>query len=173
MSETSRKDKGYPRSEVNMRHFMLFLWCGGFGGGGCPETLDATQFVYPIRVSKYIRLNRSLLFNNPEFKGVDIFSDGGPDGCDHSKDTRQPFWLAFSADGVMTDAEVKAADIELNQAPPFDILVPRLKLPQPKDPGWDNIIYVHIVWDSAAYVTDDPMQDGILKTIKHDYDVGV
>ena len=79
MSETGRENLGYPRSNVRSRKFMLERFCGGYGFGGCAEITDATQFVYAIKVPKYLVFNRSLTLNNPDDNGVDIFEDAGAD----------------------------------------------------------------------------------------------
>lgn len=174
MSESGRKDLGYPQSEITHRRFILERWCNSYGAGGCPSVLGVTQFVYYIRVSKYLTFNRSLLLNNPEEKGIAIYSDAGASGgCAHSNNILQPWWLGFSTTGSLTDAQVKAQDIEITDPAPLDIDVAWSKLPQPTDAGWNNKIYVHIVWDSASYIQLAPMYDGILKVVKHNRDLEV
>lgn len=178
MSETTRKDLGYPKSDLkDVSNFRILKFCGGGGGGACGVLLGATQFVYPIRVPKFLTYNRSMLFENPEFIGVEIYSDGGSDGlCDHTLDALQPFWVGFSDTGVLSDLEVKSQGIMFNQLAGFEFEVQGLKLPQPvllgggANPNWSNRIFVHIVWNSTGFVQQVPMRDGIFKVIKHDYD---
>lgn len=177
MSETGRKDLAKPKSEQDTILFDIIQYCGGGGGGGCAETMDATQFVYPIRVPKFLVFNRSLLLENPEFNGVQIYTDAGAVMfCDHSLGTLQDWWLGFSDDGVLTDQEVKDQNIVITGTPPQLIDVSWNKLPQPVllgggvNPDWENRIYVHIVWGSPDFVTDSPMREGILNVVKHDYD---
>lgn len=181
MSESGRKDLAFPRSEITDTPYQILKFCGGAGGGGCYVVLGATQFVYPIRVPKFLTFNRSLLLANKEFIAIDIFTDGGPDGffCSNTPAVRVPWYLGFSDDGVLTDAQVKDQDIVINTAPPHEILVNWNKLPQPVlqgggvNPDWENRIYVHIVWDSPLYVMQFPMYEGILSVIKHDYDIKI
>lgn len=177
MSQTGRKDLAKPKSQQETVLLDIIQYCGGGGGGGCPITMDATQFVYPIRVPKFLVFNRSLLLENPEFIGVNIYTDAGATMfCDHSLGSLVDWWLGFSANGVLTDAEVKAQDIQISGMSPHEIFVNWNKLPQPVlrgggvNPDWENRIYVHIVWDSAGFVTESPMRDGILNVVKHDYD---
>lgn len=172
MSETGRADLAYPKSKVDDRTAFWYSYCGGSGAGSCLNTLGATQYVYPIRVPKFTVFNRSLLLTNN--LAVDIGTNAGFDGiCANSYGTRQPFWLAFSATGVMTDAAVKAVGIMLNQAsyPAYDIFVQAKDLPQPSDADWQGRIYVHIVWDSAGYVNDGgDMHPDMFNLTKHDMD---
>lgn len=181
MSERGRTDSAFPRSEITDTPYQILKFCGGLGGGGCYVVLGATQYVYPIRVSKFLTFNRSLLLANKEFIAIDIFTDGGPDGffCSHTPAVRVPWWLGFSATGVLTDSEVKAQNIQISTAPPHEILVNWNKLPQPTllgggvNPDWESRIYVHIVWDSPLYVMQTEFYEGILSVIKHDYDVKI
>jgi len=181
MSETTRQNLGYPRTELkDVSNFRILKFCGGAGGGACVVLLGATQFVWPVRVPKFLTYNRSLILENPEFIGVDIFTDGGVSGfCDHSAVTRVPWWVGFSDTGVLTDQQVRDQGIQINSAPPHEIEVQGLKLPQPvllgggANPNWSGRIYIHIVWDSPLYVQAVNMYDGILRMIKHDYDIKV
>lgn len=178
MSETSRQDLAKPKSDQSAILFDIIQYCGGGGGGGCATVLGATQYVYPIRVPKFLVFNRSLLLENPEFNGVQIYTDAGPDGffCDHTLGTKQDWWLGFSDDGILTDQEVKDQNILVPSAQPQEIFVNWNKLPQPVlrgggvNPDWENRIYVHIVWEIAEFVTDSPLRDNILTIVKHDYD---
>lgn len=172
MSETRRLDLAYPKSKVDARMAFWFVYCGGSGAGSCLNQLGATQYVYPIRVPKFVVFNRSLLLQNNQ--SVDIGSNAGFDGiCANSYGVRQNFWLAFSATGVMTDAQVKAKGMVFNQTafPAYDILVQAKDLPQPKDVGWAGRIYVHIVWESPSYVnTSGDMHPDMFTLVKHDMD---
>lgn len=172
MSESGRKDLAYPKSKVDARMAFWFLYCGGSGAGSCLFPLGITQYVYPIRVPKFVVFNRSLLLQNNQ--AVDIGSDAGFDGiCANSYGTRQPFWLAFSATGVMTDAEVIAKGKVFNQSafPAYDIFVQAKDLPQPKDPNWQGRIYVHIVWTSPYFVnTSGAFRPDMFTLVKHDMD---
>lgn len=180
MSETGKSDVGYPRSQEETRKFQLLLFCGGAGGGDCVVLLSGTQFVYSIKVPKFLVYNKSLILENPEFTGIDIFTDAGAAGfCDHSAGTRIPWWIGFSDDGVLTDAEVIAQGIQITGAPPHQIEVQGLKLPQPvllgggANPDWENRIYVHIVWGLEGAVAQFTLSELSLKIVKHDYDVKV
>jgi hypothetical protein len=183
MSETARKDHAYPKSQVQTPRFIIFRFCGGSGGGDCPVLLGDTQFVYPIRVPKHLVFNKSLLLNNPEFLGVDIFGNAGAVGfCNPASDSvRKPWWLAFSDDGVLSVGEIMANGIYINQAPPFEIEVDASKLPQPvllgggANPDWEQRIYVHIYWGDPSYVTFSGYlanrDERVLEVVKHNYDI--
>ena len=180
MSGTTKKDVGYPKSEEEAIKYLILRFCGGAGGGGCVTLLGATQFVYPIRVSKLLTYNKSLTLDNLEFTGVDIFTDGGSvPFCDHSPDVRQPFWLGFSDDGILTDGEVKKQDIQITGAPPHQIFIQGNKLPQPVlrgggiNPNWENRIYVHIVWNSSSFVSVFPLSESSLGVVKHNQDLKI
>lgn len=189
MSKTGVIDRGYPRSKddkstnvggiTRVVGFRILSFCGAIGGFTCPSVLGATQYVYAIPVSKFLVYTRSMLFENSTY-GVDIYTDAGADAfCTHNLGTRQPFYLGFSSTGVLTDAEVKAQGNSFNDALPYQIEILGDRLPQPilktgaPDPNWDNKIYVHIVWDSSAYVQQSPMFDNILKLAKHNFDIKI
>lgn len=184
MSESRRTDLAYPKSQTETPAFYILRFCGGSGGGGCVFPLGATEFIIPIRVPKHLVFNRSLLVQNPEFFGVDIYSDGGAVGlCDHSAAVRQDWWLAFSDDGILTEDEVKARGLLITASPPFDIEVDASRLPQPvlsgggANPNWENIIYMHIWWGNPAFVTGSAYllnrDERVLEITKHNYDIKI
>jgi len=185
MSETTRADLAYPKSQVEAPKLYVFQLCGGSGAGGCAYPLGATSFVYPIRVPKNVVYNRSLLLRN-KAGAIDIYTDGGTDGfCAHIAGTHVGWYIAFSDDGVLTDAEIIAQGNYFTAEAPFDIDIDGSKLPQPvlrgggANPAWQNRIYVHIYWGNATYVwADSPfhsggmtMYDGVLEVVKHNYDI--
>lgn len=169
MSQSGRKDLAYPKSKVDAGQAYWYVYCGGSGAGSCLNQLGATQYVYPIRVPKFVVFNRSLLLRNDV---VDVGSDAGSDGfCAHTYGTQQPWWIAFSADGVMTDAEVKAVGMQFQQNAGYDIFVQAKDLPQPNQPDWQNRIYVHIVWQETSYVNrNGDFYPDMLTVVKHDMD---
>lgn len=181
--QTRRIDLAYPKSEVKTANeYFIQLFCGGAGGGDCIPVLGYEQFVYPIRVSRSTVFNRSLILHNPEFTGVDVFSNGGAVGiCPASADERQPWWLAFSVNGVLTAGQILAQGMEFDQEPGFDIEVGWDKLPQPVLPGggvnplWERRIYVHIYWGDAGFVSPSSYLinqiEGVLQVVKHDQDI--
>lgn len=172
--ESGRHDLAYPKSQVDANLFLLFTTCGGSGGGSCPVVLGATQYIYSIRVPKFVVFNRSLTFNNGEYENVDIFTDAGPFlSCTHSLGVRQGFWVSLSVNGTMTDAQIEAQGVYISPSniPPYNIVFDWNRIPQPTDPSWQNKIYVHLHWASTLYVTDNPMHEGILTLTKHDYDI--
>ncbi len=187
MSETRRKDLAYPKSQININDFLIFRFCGGSGGGECPVLLGASEFVYPIRVPKHLVYNRSLLLNNPEFLGVEIFGNAGAVGlCNPASDgNRKSWWLAFSDDGILSESEVKARGIFIDGsvAPPYTIEVDGSKLPQPvlrgggANPDWEQRIYVHIYWGNPSYVTFSAFlanrDERVLEVVKHNYDIKI
>jgi len=182
MSNTGKIDLAYPRSQQFEQGsfadrtigIAILNFFGGTGGPADPYVTGVTQYVYSVKVPKFVVRNKSLTLRNPEFFGVDIFSDAGPDiMCDHSFDTRQPWWLGLSANGVLTDAEVKAQGNMFNQALPYDIEILENKLPQPIDADWSNRIYIHMVWDSALYINGGEIKDNILEIAKYDYDIKI
>lgn len=185
MSQSARKDFAYPKSQVDIANFLIFRFCGGSGGGECPVALGAKEFVYPIRVPKHLVFNKSILFNNPEFIGVQIYGNAGAVGlCDPaSNGVEQPWWLAFSDDGVLTEAEIMQRGIYIDQSPPFTIEVDASKLPQPvlkgggANPDWESRIYVHIYWGSEDFVTFSGYlanrDERVLEVVKHNYDIKI
>lgn len=172
MSESTRQDFAYPKSKVDSKMAYWFSYCGGSGAGSCLNPLGVTQYVYPIRVPKFVVFNRSLLLQNNQ--SIDIGTNGGFDGiCSNSYGSRRPWYLAFSADGILTDDQVKAKGKVFNQSsfPAYDIFVQAKDLPQPKDANWQGRIYVHIVWDSTTYVNSNgDFHPDMLFLVKHDMD---
>lgn len=183
MSETKRKDFAYPKSQIDIANYLIFRFCGGIGGAACPVMLGTDEFVFSIKVPKHLVYNRSLLLNNPEFIGVEIYGNAGAVGlCDPASDSvLQPWWLAFSANGVLTEQEIKQNGIYINQATPFTIEVDGNKLPQPVlrgggvNPDWEQKIFVHIFWGNPSLVTFSGYlanrDERVLEVVKHNYDI--
>lgn len=176
MGAQDPKSQGYPKS-LQKKDWSIYKYCGGAGGGDCPVTQNNTQIVFSIDTNPFLVRNRSLLLRNPEFFGIVLYEDLGPDGfCSTSYDVDNPqdWYIGFSADGVMSDAEVIALNLlQDNLTPPFDIEVAERYLPQPTDAAWDDKIYVHIVWTDPSFVSDQLYVDNIqyLRVVKHNYDV--
>lgn len=183
MSETRRSDLAYPKSQIDIANFIIFRFCGGSGGGECPVLLGTSEFVYSIKVPKHLVYNRSLLLNNPEFLGVAIYGNAGAVGlCNPASDgVLQPWWLAFSDDGVLTPTEIMQRGIYIDAEPPFTIEVDGSKLPQPvlqgggANPDWEQRIYVHIYWGNPDFVTFSGYlanrDERVLEVVKHNYDI--
>lgn len=180
--ETTRKDLAYPKSRVDAPLYWIFYLCGGKGAGECAELLGTTEFVYPIRVSKFLTFNRSLLIRNPNFPGVHIFSDAGSDGfCAHTTGALQQWWLAFSDDGVLTPDEImERGTLMPATTDNVEVEVGWEKLPQPilqgggANPDWQRKIYVHIYWGNASFVmtqSEYPLTENSLVIVKHNQDI--
>lgn len=176
------QDRGKPDA-LNVASHYLFRYCGGTGGAPCADILNTTSTVFSFRVPKLLTFNRRIIFENPEFRGIRIWNDGGAaDLCSHS--TASPehtFYVAFSDDGVMSDAEIVQKGIPLSGALPYTFEVTAERLPQPvlpnnggPNPSWNNRIYVHVYWGNAAYVNEgSPISSNSLVIVKHDYDIKV
>lgn len=178
MGAQDTQQVGYGKS-LQKKDWTLYRYCGGGGAGGCPYIQNKTQVKFAIEVNPYLVKNRSITFRNPEFFGIVLYRDLGPDGfgCTSSYDVNSPqdWYLGLSADGVMTDAEVIAQNLlQDNLAPPFDIEVTsRNVLPQPTDAGWDGKIWCHIVWRDSTFVSDQLYVDNVqyLRVVQHNYEV--
>lgn len=177
MGTSDTKKQGYPKSQQK-KDFTVYLFCGGSGGGGCAQVQNNTQVRFGIELNPYITSNDSITFRNPEFFGVVLYPNAGPDGfgCTDTYDlgTEVDWYLGFSNDGVLTDAEVIAQGLVQDAgAPPFDIEVSRNKLPQPTDSDWSGILYVHMVWLDPLYVSDQIYADDVqyLRVTQHNYQV--
>jgi hypothetical protein len=178
MGATDTKQVGYGKSQQK-KDWAIYRYCGGSGGGGCPYVQNKTQIKFAIEVNPYLVKNNSITLRNPQYFGIQIFQDLGPDGfgCSNSYNINNPqdWYLGLSADGVMTDAEVIAQNqLQDNLLSPFDIEVTgRNILPQPTDAGWDSKIWCHIVWTNPLYVSDQLYVDDTqyLKVVQHNYEV--
>lgn len=178
MGNRDTQQVGYAKS-LQKRDWTLYRYCGGSGGGGCPYIQNKTQIKFAIDVNPYLVKNTAITLRNPQFFGVQVFQDLGPDGfgCTSSYNSNNPqdWYLGLSADGVMTDAEVIAQNLlQDNLRAPFDIdVTSRNVLPQPTDAGWDSKIWCHIVWTNPAYVSDQLYVDNIqyLRVVQHNYEV--
>lgn len=176
MGATDTEQVGYPKS-LQKKDWTLYRYCGGSGGGACPYVQNKTQIKFAIDVNPFLVKNTSLTLRNPDFAGMVLYQDLGPDGfCSNSYNVNAPqdWYLGLSADGVMTDAEVIAMNLlQDNLTPPFDIDISKNKLPQPTDAGWDSKIWCHIVWTNALYVSDQLYVDDVqyLRVVQHNYEV--
>lgn len=177
MGASDSRQVGYPKSQQK-KDWTIFQYCGGGGAGQCAQVQGITQVRFGIELNPYIVRQDSILLRNPEFFGIVLYPDAGPDGflCDHSYvlGTEVDWYLGFSNDGVLTDAEVRAQGLlQTAGAPPFDIEVNRPKLPQPTDSDWSGILYVHMHWASSLYVSDQVYEDDVqyLRVVQHNYQV--
>lgn len=176
MGSQDTQSQGYPKS-LQKKDWAIYKYCGGAGGGDCPVVQNKTQVVFAIEVNPFLVRNRDLLLRNPEFFGFVIFEDlGATMFCANSYDVNDPkeWYLGFSADGNLTDAEVIAQGLlQDDPAPPFDMEVAGRQLPQPTDPLWEDKIYVHIVWTNPLWVSDQLYIDDVqyFRVVQHNYDV--
>lgn len=173
MTDSGLAFKGRPNTdqEETMR---VIRYCGGSGGGECIPTLGATGIVLAYRVPKYITYNRKIVFHNPEFTGVRIYTDGGVAGlCSHSLGTAQDFWIGLAADpGLDIETTAKAGLAIAAATPlPYDLEFNAQNCPQPTDPAWENIVYVYIYWGNSGFVNEGgAITTDDLLLIKHDKD---
>ena len=177
MGASDTAQRGYPKS-LQKKDFTVYLYCGGSGGGNCAAIQNKTQVRFGIEMNPYIVSNDSIVLRNPDFFGIVLYPDAGPDGfgCTSSYvlGTERNWYLGFSNTGSLTDDQVKAQQLlQTAGAPPFDIEVGRNKLPQPTDSDWSGIMYVHIVWDNPLYVSDQVYANDVqyLRVTQHNYQV--
>jgi hypothetical protein len=166
--------KGTPNTD-NSDTVRLLLYCGGSGGGNCVEPLGISGVMLAYRVPKFITYNRKIVFENKEFLGIQIFTDGGPAGfCDHSISTTEvPFWIGLTADGSEDIETAAKRGYELSGDPPYDIEFPADLCPQPTDPAWENIVYVAVYWGNPAFMSGNvpgAIIEQSLDLKKHDKD---
>lgn len=181
MSNGPLNFKGRPDTDIQDT-VRILLYCGGGGGGACPDTLGAEYVILPYRVPRYITYNRKIIFVNNEFFGFRIYSDGGSDGlCDHSLSVEQSFWIGLSASDADDPETTAKAGVELSGALPYEIEFPADKCPQPTDPAWENIVYVYVWWGDSNFINESGFSaasieavtnatSAPLKLIKHDKD---
>lgn len=177
MGAQDTQQVGYPKSLLK-KDWSIFRYCGGGGAGNCAQPQGKTQVRFGIDLNPFIVRQDSILLRNPEFFGIVLYPDAGPDGfgCTSSYvlGTEKSWYLGFSNDGVLTDAEVRAQGLlQTTGAPPFDIEVGRSKLPQPTDADWSGILYVHMHWTNSTYVSDQIYLDDVqyLRVVQHNYQV--
>ncbi len=177
MGASDIKQAGYPKS-LQKKDWTIYRYCGGGGAGNCAYPQGKTQVRFGIDLNPYLVRQDSILFRNPEYFGMVVYPDAGPDGflCSNSYvlGTQKQWYLGFSNTGVLTDQQVKNQNLtQPATAPPFDIEVGRSKLPQPTDSDWTGILYVHMVWDSSNYVSDQVYQNDVqyLRVVQHNYQV--
>jgi len=156
--------------------FIFYMYCGGKGGGGCLDPLGTTGIVLAYRVPRFIVRNRRILFENKEFNGVRIFTDAGAGGlCSHTLGSEVGFYMALSADGQLTDAQVVQRGKHITGALPFDIEFLAKDIPQPAQGAeWLGYIFVHLYWGNTGYLNEGGEIDQYSMRIKkHDYDIQV
>lgn len=172
MSNTGQKDRAYPRSEEAKGYFLV-TGCGGSGGAGCYQQIGAVRAVGGFRIPKFVVHIRRIFILNA-FNGLHPFTDGGDDGmgCRIAVDPIR-WYMAFSADGILTDKEIIAQDISFyNEGYPVEIEVDGKRLPQPIDDNWEGKIYVHLYWgdDTAVNLSGSNIT---LTMAKQDFDVKI
>lgn len=175
MSNSGFCPVGRPDAMLEDANYLFFVYCGGMGGGGCVFPIGVTGITYPVKIPKFITRNTKLIFENPEFSGIRIYTDAGPSGfCDHSIGTDVPFYMALSVDGNLTPEQIMRQGVQLSGPTPYSIEFTEKKIPQPTDPAWNGNIYVQLYWGNAGYINGIGTQvptDSSLKITKHDYEI--
>lgn len=173
-SASGHKDVGRPDANV-AAGFLFHQYCGGKGGGGCVFPIGVTGIVIPHKMPRSIVRHRRLLFENKEFNGVRIYSDGGAtgSGCDHSLGSEVGFYMMLSASPTIDSDAIVHEGQFLSGALPYDIEFLEKDIPQPKDLDYDGYIYVHWYWGSADYINEggDVPDEFSMRIKKHDYDI--
>lgn len=173
MSNSGFKKVGRPDSGVDAG-FLFMQYCGGSGAGGCLFPLGVTHAEIFFRMPRAIVRNKRIIFENKEFSGVRIFTNGGNNGlCANSLGTEAGFWMALSADGQLTEAQVKAKGKFITGALPYDIEFLAKDIPQPVGGDWLGYIVVQLVWASSGYLNEGggiPNQSS-MRIKKHEYDI--
>ena len=172
MSAGNKLDQGRPNA-ANEEGYLLFMYCGGKGAGGCLTPLGITKTSFAYRVPKYITANRRVIIQN---NGVRLFNDGGPDGfgCPNSQGLiEKSFYMALSVDGNLTDAQVVAQGVRLSGALPYNVEFSALKIPQPSNPLWSNQLFVQLYWGDPTVInqTGNPITSSMMAITKHEYDI--
>lgn len=172
MSDGGRVSRGRPDAMVEAG-FIFLRYCGGLGGGGCITPLGLTKTAFLIRMPKFIVHHRRIIFENLEFQGIRIYSDGGASGgCPNSLGVEKNWYMALSNSDTMSDADIMSRGILLNGALPYQIEFKEDKIPQPVDGGYSGVIYVHVLWGNTTYINEGGTIDaGSIKIVKHDYDI--
>ncbi len=172
MSDTGQLKRGRPDAMVEAG-YLFFRYCGGMGGGGCVSQLGITKTSFLIRIPKFIVHHRRIIFENKEFEGIRIYTDGGASGgCPSSIGTEVSWYMALSNSDVMSDADIMSRGIQLSGALPYQIEFREEKIPQPVDGGYSGVIYVHVLWGNTTYINEGGTIDTeSVKIIKHDYDI--
>lgn len=169
--DTGRLNVGRPDASVDGAYYS-FVYCGGSGGGGCLVPIGVTSTKITFRVPRFVVFNRRIIFENKEFFGVRIFTDAGFDGfCPNSLGIEKPFYVALSADGNLTDAQVIAKNKSVSGALPYTIEFLAKDIPQPKELSWNGYLFLHIVWGNAGYINEGgTIGERSIAIVKHDYD---
>lgn len=171
-SDTGQLKVGRPDAGLD-GGFILEMYCGGKGGGGCLDPLGVTGIAIPYKMPRSIVRHRRILLENKEFNGVRIYTDAGSNGlCAHSLGSEVGFYLALSVDGNLTAEEMQRQGKFISGALPYDIEFLAKDIPQPKDPLYDGYIYLQYYWGNAGYINEGGAIDQYSMRIKkHDYDI--
>lgn len=173
MSDNGYQKVGRPDAGVDAG-FLFMQYCGGSGAGGCLFPLGVTHAEIFFRMPRFIVRNKRIVFENKEFTGVRIYNNGGAAGlCANSLGVEQGFWMALSADGQLTEDEVKTKGKFITGALPYDIEFLAKDIPQPVGGDWLGYIVVQLVWASPLYLNEGggiPNQNS-MRIKKHEYDI--
>lgn len=184
MSSSGLNFKGRPQSEAHelkddvtqfTTNIRVFRFCGGLGGGGCVIPVGSQYVIWAFKVSKHVTYNRKVVFHNPEFTGVRIYSDGGPDiFCTNSLGSEVSFWMGLSASASADPETTAKAGVQLSGALPYDIEFSAQKCPQPTDAAWNSIIYAYLWFDSPDVINEGStfgtIDNPSMKLVQHDND---
>lgn len=174
MKDSGQKDRAYPRSDNAKGCFLVTKCIGGKGGGGCATVINAVRAIGYWNVPKFNVFNRRMVvFNGAD--GFHPFTDGGqvpgfPETC-RIANVPQNWYIAFSADGNLTDREIQERGTLITETgEDLEIEVLNTKLPQPTDLNWEGKIYFHLYWGNPLLVNTGNF---VLRIVKHDYDVKI
>lgn len=179
MSKGPLNFKGTPKSQQEYSPLLLVQLCGGSGGGDCVQPIGTEYVIWAYRVPKFITYNRKVVFNNPEFLGVQVFDDAGPAGfCSHSIGNEQPFWVGLSASDADDPESTAKAGVQLSGDLPYDIEFYADKIPQPTENDWEAIIYVYVWWGDSGFINGGSISglsesNPLFQLVKHDYDIKI
>lgn len=192
MSDSGLQPRGRSNSQKDWQdQYRIWRYCGGGGAGACPDPLGAEGIVLKYRVQRDIVFNRKIVFQNSDFFGILIASDGGPDFfCSHSAGGYVDCYMGL-ADNDSEDlrATAQAGGVILNGVADLGALIEfdAPKIPQPflseaegggPNPDWESAIYVYLWWGDPTYISaaGDIFNGGAIderafNIVKHDNDI--
>lgn len=153
-----RRDRaiaGKPKP-INKRDYEFKMFCGGMGGGTCFTQTGVDRYTWYVENDPNAVVNRYLALE--DLGDFELFTDGGqtPTSFDdpscRNAGSAVPLYVAVSAQGTLTAAQILAQNVVTGFGIPALIEFDEKFLPQPGDPDYIGRTYITVYWGNATHV---------------------
>lgn len=155
MAKLGDRNVGGKNKPINKRDYEFKFYCGGLGGGGCPNAIGVDRFTWFVENDKSAVVNRFLAM---EYNGIfQAYTDGGPHaflpGC-RELGSSMPIYVAVSPTENISKSQITAQNVIIGFGIPAVVEFDEKFLPQPTDPLYEGRTYVTVYWGDPNLISD-------------------